>query len=373
MELMNDATTLEQNMMANAARMKTPINGSLELLPLCNMNCDMCYVRLTPKELAKHGRIRSAEEWLKVGKEMQQAGVLFLLLTGGEPLLHPEFKEIYLGLKQMGFILTINTNGTLIDEEWAQFFGKNKPRRINVSVYGSDDRAYAELCHYPGGFERVINGIRMLKECGVDVKIAGSLTEKNRDDMIKLQEIGESLSAPVNIDSYMMTATRERDREFNQESRLSPEKAAETSIVLLQNRLGEEEFKNYVQYTLDQIDNGKETPEVGSRHMTCMAGSCSFTINWQGEVRPCVMLSEPSLSVFEHGFINCWNQIVEGCQNIYLSEKCASCSLRSICRICAAAALLETGKYDGTPEYLCRYYHRYEEILRIAKKSQSPS
>ena len=99
------------------------------------------------------GRMRTGQEWLTLGKEMADAGTLFLLLTGGEPLLHPDFKEIYLGLKKLGMIITINTNGTLIDKEWAAFFGENKPRRINITLYGADAATYGKLCHYPAGFD----------------------------------------------------------------------------------------------------------------------------------------------------------------------------------------------------------------------------
>ena len=126
------------------------INGSLELLPLCNMNCDMCYVRLSARETEAKGGLHTADEWIGLGREMQKAGVLFLLLTGGEPLLFPDFQKLYVELRQMGMILTVNTNGTLLDEGWADFFGRYKPRRINITLYGADDSAYEKLCHYPG-------------------------------------------------------------------------------------------------------------------------------------------------------------------------------------------------------------------------------
>ena len=67
----------------------------------------------------KKGRLRTKGEWIKLAHQMKDAGTLFLLLTGGEPLLFPGFKEVYIELQKMGMILTINTNGTLIDEEWA--------------------------------------------------------------------------------------------------------------------------------------------------------------------------------------------------------------------------------------------------------------
>ena len=89
MEPLEGASSLEQLMMQQAVQKRSPINGSLELLPLCNMNCDMCYVRLSREEMETKGHIRSADEWLDIARQMQKAGVLFLLLTGGEPILYP--------------------------------------------------------------------------------------------------------------------------------------------------------------------------------------------------------------------------------------------------------------------------------------------
>src|SRR5699024_12313375 len=103
------------------------------------MNCDKCYIRLNKSEMEKQGRVLTGDEWVKIGKQMQKAGTLFVVITGGEPLLYPEFKKVYLGLKKLGMIITINTNGTLIDEKWADFFQKNLPRRINITLYGGNE------------------------------------------------------------------------------------------------------------------------------------------------------------------------------------------------------------------------------------------
>ncbi len=114
MEYRPDVNTVEKAMLRRAAIAGRPINGSLELLPLCNMNCDMCYIRLSRSEMEKKGRLRTADEWIRLGDQMTRSGVLFLLLTGGEPLLFPDFKRLYLELRQRGMILTINTNGRLL-------------------------------------------------------------------------------------------------------------------------------------------------------------------------------------------------------------------------------------------------------------------
>lgn len=356
-----ETNTIEKTMLRRASAAQRPITGTLELLPICNMNCDMCYIRLSRTEMEKKGRMRTADEWISMGEEMERAGVLFLLLTGGEPLLFPDFRRLYLSLRERGIILTVNTNGTLIDADWAAFFGENKPRRINITLYGADDRAYEMLCHYPGGFEKTVQGIRLLKERGVDVKINGSVTKSNRNDMEKIYAIGRELGAPVHMDTYMLPGIHERKLPFEAQSRLEPEEAAAAEMEMLRNEMNPEDLRMYVQQMLLQI---KKEGNVYSEGITCMAGNCSFAVNWQGEMRPCVTLEEPSVPVFETGFESAWQQISEKVKAYRVNEKCRQCRLRPVCKTCVASARLETGEYDGLPEYLCRYAREYIRLLK---------
>lgn len=363
MEPMEHSSKIEEMLCLQANAGKKPISGILELLPLCNMNCNMCYVRLSKTEMEREGKLRSGREWLELGKQMQQAGTLFCLLTGGEPLLHPDFKEIYLGLKKLGMVLTINTNGTLIDDEWVSLFGRYKPRCINITLYGADDRAYQTLCHYPGGFQKVISAIKNLKKSGVEVKLNGSITPANCNDAEKIIEIAKQLGVPFKLDTYMYPASRERKVPFDQQSRLSPEAAAAVRVKLMRFGKTPREFHRAMDRLLHEIENPSVLPENG---FTCRAGSSSFMVNWQGMMRPCIMVNKPTVAVFDMGFFKAWESIVEQTSKIRLSPKCAGCALRSACPICAAAALLETGSYMETPAYLCRYT---EESLRLLRQA----
>ena len=347
MDPIQGATTLERRLVHKAKQSKVPINGSIELLPLCNMNCDMCYVRLSPSEMEAQGRLRSLDEWLQVAEETKKYGTLFLLLTGGEPLLYPEFKQLYIKLKDMGFVITINTNATLIDEAWADFFGKHKPRRINITLYGADDQAYRELCHYPGGFDKVMHAVSLLKERDVDVKLSSSLTRANQNDMARIIDLGEELGIPVRVDTYMMPAVRERNRPYDEQSRLDPVSAARVRIQALKQEMGKELFEEYVRKIVFEVEH--ILPEDGPGKVHCLAGNCSFTINWQGFMRPCVVMSEPSVSVFEEGFSSAWEKISSAVSEIRTSAKCNACQYRPICRTCCASALLEEGSYDAVP------------------------
>lgn len=366
MDPMQGETTLERRLVHKAKNSRIPINGSIELLPLCNMNCDMCYVRLSRTEMEAQGRLRTLDEWLDIAEEMRKAGTLFLLLTGGEPLLYPDFKQLYLKLKEMGFVITINTNGTLIDEGWASFFGEHKPRRINITLYGADDRAYRDLCHYPDGFEKVLEAVKLLKKQDVDVKLGSSLTRVNQNDVKRIILLGENLDIPIRVDTYMMPAVRERNRPYDEQSRLDPVSAARIRVQALKQEMGKELFREYVRKIIFEVEH--ILPEEGSGRVHCLAGNCSFTINWQGFMRPCVVMSEPSVSVFEEGFSSAWEKISAAVSEIRTSAKCNACQYRPICRTCCASALLEEGSYDAVPEYMCEYA---KESYRLIKNEYS--
>ena len=119
-----------------AAAAGVPLSGTFELTPVCNMDCKMCYVRLSAKQQRSIGPLADADRWLSLARDAQKAGMLYLLLTGGEPFLHPQFRQILEGLHKMGFIISINSNGTLIDENVVEWLKQCPPGRINISLYG---------------------------------------------------------------------------------------------------------------------------------------------------------------------------------------------------------------------------------------------
>lgn len=372
MDFMDDASTLEKKLILRAAEHHTPVNASLELLPLCNMNCDMCYVRLSREQMEAQGRPRTAEEWLDLARQMQKAGVLFLLLTGGEPLIYPDFKSLWTELKKMGFVLTLNTNGTLLDEAWADFFAAHKPRRVNITLYGADETAYRELCHYPGGFQRTIQAIRLLHERDVDVRVGATVTKENRKDMQRIAAIAKELDAAINIDTYMMPATREREKPFDEQARMNPQEAARARVEGERLQKSAEKFREYAGAMLYAATHTPPGPDEPGR-MSCLAGRCSLTVNWQGMMRPCVILSEPSVPVFDVGFDEAWKQMVRHVEGVRLSAHCSACRLRFVCQTCAACALYESGSYDGVPEYMCRYtmetLNALAEVMRAEREA----
>ena len=104
-----------------AYKQKIPLQGTFELTARCNFNCNMCYVHLKEDQISKIGRELTNEEWLEIARQAKEAGMLYLTLTGGEVFIRPEFKELYIELSKMGFLIQIFSNGYMIDEsvmEW---------------------------------------------------------------------------------------------------------------------------------------------------------------------------------------------------------------------------------------------------------------
>ncbi len=362
METIKYQGTIEQFLCEKATANHVPINAILELTPLCNMNCDMCFVRLDADEMKQKGRLRSAEEWIRLGKEMRDAGTLFVLFTGGEPLMHPEFKRIYIAFKRMGMILTVNTNGTKIDELWADFFAEYPPRRINLTLYGKDEETYQRLCHYPAGFQKALRAIRLLQERNVDVKVNGSITSENVEDIDELFSIVDQMDTVWKFDTYMYPASRERNILFDEKSRLTPEDAAVARVKLMEKRMGKKDFHTFARQFLQR--SKAEPGECTAGGVRCRAGKSSFTVNWQGMIRPCVMLSIPEEPVFDVGFQIAWTRILQQFENLRTSPECNACTVRKVCQTCAACAVLETGRFEGVPEYMCRYT---KETIRLLK------
>ena len=353
MKSLPPSTNIENKLIQSAYHKNIPINGSFELTPLCNMDCEMCYVRLSPFEMHQKGRLLTVNEWLKIAEQLKESGLLFLLLSGGEPLLYPGFKELYLKLKEMGLILTINTNATLIDDEWASFFSYHPPRRINITLYGSNNETYRNLCHMEKGFDKALHGIQLLKEKGLPIKLASTFTKINFKDADSIFMLADELDLPLSCDTCLMPAARERTSPFRFDIRLSALEAAELRIRFLRYSMDAEHYKLYAKNKIDAIEHF--IPDPNPHKVSCLAGHCSFTVNWQGNARPCVMMTSPSCSLLDHNWMEAWEYLSSEISRLSLDPKCQNCKFRPLCEICAANSYLESGSYQTAPSYLCDY------------------
>ncbi|MGN0998727.1 MAG: radical SAM/SPASM domain-containing protein [Faecousia sp.] len=360
---------LTEFLYAKASRMRIPLSGTFELSPVCNFSCRMCYVRKTAKEVAESPRrILTLEDWRRIAREAREAGLLYLLLTGGEPLLWPDFWTLYDELIDMGFLISINTNGSLIDDGAIAHFRRKPPQKINITLYGAGDETYKRLCGVGGVFSRVDHAIRGLQEAGIPVKVNCSLTPENACDLDWIVDYGKQRETVLSVTTYMFPPVRRDPRLVGVNERFTPEEAADYLMRYLRRQRGEERYQAYVRSILEGsveppgLEEGCIDPTDG--HIRCRAGKASFWITWDGWLTPCGMMPEPRVDVLEAPFGECWNRLTQAAGDLRLSGVCDKCPNVNVCHPCAAISYAETGSSSGIPTYMCRFTRRLREIAR---------
>lgn len=339
-----------------------PIAGNFELTARCNFNCPMCYVHMSEEEVRAKGKELTAAQWISIAEAAQKKGMIFALLTGGEPFIRKDFFEIYDAMKNMGIIVSINSNGSMLEGKILEKLLEDRPSRINVSLYGGCNETYKNMCGQPV-YDKVLKNIVTLKENGVDVSINLSITPYNCQDIEKIYEIVKKHNIQVKASSYMYPPIRLEKELEGYGNRLLPKESAEYSVKWDLLRFTEEEFSKRAKAMKDLVNvDEKECSIDMEQGVRCRAGSSSFWMTWDGQMRPCGMMPGPTAYPLEVGFDAAWEIIREETRKILLPTKCNTCAKKEICGVCAAVTVAETGEFDKVPCYMCE---RTEAIAKL--------
>ena len=357
---------------AKACHMHIPLNGTFELSPVCNFACKMCYIRKSQKEVQSSSRkVLTLEDWKKIAQEAKKAGMLELLLTGGEPLLWPDFWTLYEELADMGFLISINTNGSLIDEEAICRFRKKTPQRINITLYGASDETYKRLCGAMGVFNKVDSAIRGLIDAGITVKLNCSLTPENAEDLEWIVDYAKERNTVLSVSTYMFPPVRRNPSQIGINERFTPEESADYLMRYLRLNRGEERYQGYLKKILEgyaePLGLENDCMNLPDGQIRCRAGRASFWVTWDGWMTPCGMMTHPRIDLRTQTFENAWKQLIDAAVAVRLSGLCDKCTNREICHPCAAVAYAETGNFSGVPTYRC---HATQQMCKIAKNGK---
>ena len=364
---------LENHLYTRAAQKQIPISGTFELLPVCNLDCKMCYVRKSMAEVKALGGLRSADEWIALGRKAVDAGMLFLLLTGGEPFLYPEFRRLYTALHGMGLAIDINSNGTLIDEEQVAWLRQLPPRHVKISLYGASAESYQALCGNADAFHRVLRAFRLLKDAGIAVYASITVTPHNFHELSDMLALCEAHGVPVKATSYMFPPHRSNRAHIHEQFRLSPADAARATCRILRHDRGEEAFLELARdYTDAAYDHFPTACGGACGHLTCRGGTCSFWVTWRGEMIPCAMMEFGRAPVMDGmEFLDGWYGITDIAGRIATAPECNACPARKACYGCAASAYCETGSTNVRPDYPCRMTQSYVALMRKAAAGET--
>lgn len=372
MDVLEMTMPFEKHICEKADGLRIPIAATIELVPICNMHCRMCYVKMSSAQLHQEGTLLSVDDWIDILTEAREHGLLFLLITGGEPLLYPGFKKLYTSLKKLGFIICINTNGTLIDEEMSSFLAQDPPRRVNISIYGSSDATYAKLCGNPKGFSQMIHGVELLQKNNIAVKWNYSVTRLNIHDSENIYELAQKYGIYVETSYYMFPPARRHNfNELDREIWLSPKEAAKIRILGELNNLG---IKNFQEKINTIVALKKKEIEIEKKHLpksfTCRAGTSTYWINWKGEMLSCGMIGIGTRPIKDIGFETAWAEIKSWVTTFKHPKKCTNCAYETFCVRCAAASYAEEKNFETAPQYVCAlmdYYLEYISIIHHTK------
>lgn len=350
---------------ARGGKLGLPIGGTFELTARCNFNCPMCYVHLSQEDVKAAGKELTAQQWIDLARQAKDKGMVFALLTGGEPFVRKDFFEIYDAMKAMGLMISINSNGSMLDGAIREHLLENPPFRINISLYGGQPETYRTMCGQDA-FAKVTENIRILKEAGVDVRINLSITPYNRMDLEKIYNIAKELNVHIKAASYMYPSIRTGSG-YGCGNRLPPEEAAHCGVEWDLLRFTPEEFAQRAQNMKAlTADNARDCAADLDEGVGCRAGRSSFWMTWDGRMLPCGMMPGPTTYPLEDGFDAAWEQLRVLTKQIRMPSKCGTCPKRNACSVCAAVCVTETGRFDGVPEYVCR---QTEETIRATWKA----
>lgn len=370
MEVIEELGSAERILALRAAALHVPFAGTFELIPLCNMNCKMCYIRTSPDVMKRQGRLLCADEWIRIAKEARDQGLLYLLLTGGEPLLYPEFDRLYAWLGESGIVVMLNTNGTLMTEQRAELLRKYPPRKVNISLYGASPETYGNVCGSEAGYEQTLQAVRLLKERGIPVKLNCSLTPLNCRDLEQMHAIADALDVPLQVTPYMFPPVRKQEEETAGFVRFRPEEAAHMLMENARMSLKDDRrYREWIDTKLCEYEAYQKEPNMNRAcGFSCFASKNNFWINWKGEMLPCGMMRMKGEPVLKRGFAACWEQTGAMGTKIINPAKCCTCEKRPLCHVCSAASLAETGAWDQSPKYLCRMTETLLELLQQEKR-----
>jgi MoaA/NifB/PqqE/SkfB family radical SAM enzyme len=159
------------------------IPGRVQITTECNHDCIFCSVQKNPL------RRLSLDMIQKSLKRLKKEGVTDLSITGGEPLLHPDFMDIIKVIQKTDFSeVTIQTNGSLISEKIVKVLQKYNNIKFFVSFHAPSARIFSDITK-TGTYEDVLEGIRLLgNNDHIDLQLAIVINQLNYNHLLSLGE-----------------------------------------------------------------------------------------------------------------------------------------------------------------------------------------
>lgn len=335
---------------------RIPINGSFELTFRCNLRCVHCYCNLPLNDQDAIEKELTSEEVFHIFDQVAEAGCLWLLLTGGEPLARKDFLEIYTYAKKKGFLITLFTNGTLITPKIADYLAEWLPFIVEITLYGVTKETHEKVTGIPGSFKRCQRGIELLLERKIPLGLKTMVMTINRNEFSNIKEYAEGLGVKFRFDPILNPKLDGSKIPCN--FRLSPEEVVKLDLA------DEKRVKEWREFCEKFIG-----PFQADNLFNCGAGVSTFHIDPYGQMSSCEMIRFQNYDLRRGSFEEGWHHAIPE----FLALKptsdypCGKCELISLCGQCPGWAYLENGNPETPVEYLCQIAHLRAEAFNTKK------
>lgn len=329
-----------EQMYAYAKEYAVPVSGTFELTPRCNFNCKMCYVHLSEDRIPQFGSEMNAAEWIRLAEEARDAGMLSLCITGGEPLLHPEFETIYRAVAQMGFHITLQTNASTMSKKILRLLDEYPPNTVKTTIYGSNDDVYRAVCDIEQGFTRVDAGIRALQALNIPIIAVTTVIKQNMHDLANIHKYTQALEIPWIYSTAVHPSIRGAET-----------KATEVAI----DEETATDFREDVRRMISLPP--RKTDDKPCEH--CKGYRTSFWITWDGKLRFCSFMNEPDIAICKTDFTDAWKKLIDYEVQLRWPKACQECEVRDVCRMCAGSLAARSGSINKVDEEFCENFKKY--------------
>jgi AdoMet-dependent heme synthase len=330
-----------------------PMAALFEITFVCNHACSFCYNCPTGQK-----EMTTAEMFAALRK-LADFNILYLTLSGGEPLVRRDFFEIAAEARRLGFALRIYTNAFLIDAPMARRIRAiANPMEVEISIHGARPETHEKLTCVPGSLQKVIDAVRHLKAEGIKAILKCPITRDNQEEVLDLYALARELGVQIIFDP-VVTPRDDGDKD--------PLRQMATDEFLRK-------------YWGDDAYAGARHEEVpvprhdGPGEAVCGTGRSSLAIDPYGNIYPCVQWRRKVANIREVDDLKeIWNSspvLIEVRQAaVDMAQKVLKgCDSGGFCNFCLGVADLQTGDPQAlypqalkNAEYRLKAYEAWKE------------
>jgi radical SAM protein with 4Fe4S-binding SPASM domain len=338
---------------------RVPLQVSIEVTRRCPLECLHCYNNLPMGDLDAKRREMTKEEHFRVLDELVEMGCFWVLYTGGEIFARKDFLDIYTYAKKKGFLITLFTNGTIINEQIADYLADWPPFTIEITLYGRTRETYEALTAISGSYDRCLRGIRLLKERGLPLKLKTVATSINKHEVMAMRQFAEQeLGVEFKMDGQINP--RIDCSQSPLAVRLTPEEVVALDMAMPK---GMSEYRRLAKRDSEHPPN----LSTGNSVYFCGGGMNSFAINAYGEVGICVISQQETFGVKQSSVKAVWEHSLMQLrmQKRTRITKCIQCRIQSLCGMCPANGELENGDREDPVSFLCEAAHLRAAVIGV--------